>query len=167
MNLTPWLSFCIYAEKTRGDVEVLLYLHCATRTSRRFLSFASLRAISIGDRSIDRSISRRAYAHRDCSYVCYIQRCTRCVRTHARERRPARMRARVSRAYMHRYFRVAMLMRERPDRWRPTAILERTFSSHRRDSSLDRTEIEDVPFRWTWETSAIHSFCLPIVCGNL
>lgn len=39
------------------------------------------------------------------------------------------MRARVSRAYIHRCFRVAMLMRERLDRRRPTAILGRTSSS--------------------------------------
>lgn len=89
-------------------------------------------AITIGDRSI----SRRVHAPRIASASrLLIHGCTTNVRDagmstdtrtrvtnphthteHTRARSAARMRARVSRAYIHRRFRVAMLMRERLDR---------------------------------------------------
>lgn len=55
------------------------------------------------------------------------------------------MRARVSRAYLHasRCFRVAMLIRERPDRRRRLS-LDGLLARNVRDSSFDRTEIKDV-----------------------
>jgi len=56
------------------------------------------------------------------------------------------MRARVSRAYLHasRCFRVAMLMRERPDRRRQLS-LDGLLARNVRDSNFDRIEIENIP----------------------